>query len=51
MDYLQKARDYASMVSIDAKGKQEFTFDEIGLQYFLDSIGVDWTKLQGDNNV
>jgi hypothetical protein len=51
MDYLQKAKEYADMVAIDRNGRYEFTFDQTNLEYFLDSIGVDWTKLQGENNV
>jgi len=41
MDYLQKARDHSIQWSIDSKGDQEFIFDKIGLEYFLDSIGFD----------
>ena len=37
MDYLQKAKDYASMVAYSKKG-DEYTFDQIGLEYFLDSL-------------
>lgn len=47
MDYLQKAKDYASMVAYSTKG-DEYTFDEIGLAYFLDSIGLpkaEWVGL------
>ena len=47
MDYLQKAKDYASMVAYSTKG-DEHTFDEIGLAYFLDSIGLpkaEWVGL------
>lgn len=39
MDYLQNAKDHAIQWSIDRKGNQEFIFDQIGLEYFLDSIG------------
>jgi hypothetical protein len=41
MDYIQKAKDYAVQWSEDSKGDQEFIFDKIGLEYFLDSIGFD----------
>jgi hypothetical protein len=41
MEYLQKAKDYAIQWSEDSKGDQEFIFDKIGLEYFLDSIGFD----------
>ena len=51
MDYLKLAQDHASMWSIDRNGKLEFTFDETGLEYFLDSIGVDFTKLKEQENV
>jgi hypothetical protein len=41
MDYLQKAKDYASMVAYSTKG-DEYTFDETGLEYFLDSLDIDF---------
>ena len=41
MDYLQKAKDYASMVAYSKKG-DEYTFDQIGLEYFLDSLDIDF---------
>jgi hypothetical protein len=41
MDYLQKAKDYASMVAYSTKG-DEYTFDETGLAYFLDSLNIDF---------
>jgi hypothetical protein len=47
MDYLQKAKDHASMVAYSTKG-DEYTFDETGLAYFLDSIGLpkaEWVGL------
>jgi hypothetical protein len=51
MDYLQKAKDYASMVAYSKKG-DEYTFDQIGLAYFLDSIGFDTVnnKILEENN-
>ena len=49
MDYLQNAKDYASMWAIDAKGKYEFTFDETGLEYFLDSIGLPMPQKEWKN--
>jgi hypothetical protein len=39
MDYLEKAKDYAVQWSVDRKGEHEFVFDQVGLEYFLDSIG------------
>jgi len=42
MDYLQKARDHSIQWSIDSKGDQEFIFDKIGLEYFLDSLNIDF---------
>jgi hypothetical protein len=47
MNYLDKARDHASMVAYSTKG-DEYTFDETGLAYFLDSIGLpkaEWVGL------
>lgn len=52
MDYLQKAKDHASMVAYSTKG-DEYTFDQTGLEYFLDSLDIDflaepkkeWVKL------
>jgi hypothetical protein len=47
MNYIQKAKDYASMVAYSKKG-DEYTFDQIGLEYFLDSIGLpkaEWVGL------
>ena len=47
MNYLDKAKDHASMVAYSTKG-DEYTFDEIGLAYFLDSIGLpkaEWAGL------
>lgn len=41
MNYIQNAKDYAVQWSIDRNGKHEFVFDEVGLEYFLDSIGFD----------
>jgi len=41
MNYLQKAKDYASMVAYSTKG-DEYTFDETGLEYFLDSLNIDF---------
>lgn len=46
MDYIQKAKDYAIQWSIDRKGKYEFTFDETGLEYFLDSLEIDFLVTQ-----
>ena len=43
MNYLDKARDHASMVAYSTKG-DEYTFDETGLAYFLDSIGFPQQK-------
>ena len=40
MNYIQKAKDYASMVAYSTSG-DEYTFDETDLEYFLDSIGFD----------
>jgi len=40
MNYLDKAKDHASMVAYSTKG-DEYTFDETDLEYFLDSIGFD----------
>lgn len=48
MDYIQKAKDYASIWSIDRNGKHEFTFDEIGLEYFLDSLEIDFLATQAN---
>jgi hypothetical protein len=42
MDYIQKAKDYAVQWSEDSKGDQEFIFDKIGLEYFLDSLNIDF---------
>lgn len=50
MDYIQKAKDYASMVAYSTKG-DEYTFDETDLEYFLDSIGLpkaEWVGLTVD---
>jgi len=47
MNYIQKAKDYASMVAYSTKG-DEYTFDETDLEYFLDSIGLpkaEWVGL------
>ena len=41
MNYIQKAKDYASMVAYSTKG-DEYTFDQTGLEYFLDSLGIDF---------
>jgi hypothetical protein len=41
MNYIQKAKDYASMVAYSTKG-DEYTFDQIGLEYFLDSLDIDF---------
>ena len=46
MDYLQKAKDHASMVAYSTKG-DEYTFDETGLAYFLDSIGLPKAEWKG----
>lgn len=40
MNYIQKAKDYASMVAYSSSG-DEYLFDETDLEYFLDSIGFD----------
>lgn len=40
MNYIQKAKDYASMVRYSSSG-DEYLFDETDLEYFLDSIGFD----------
>ena len=45
MDYLKLAQDHAVMVAYSTKGN-EYTFDEIGLEYFLDSLGVDTVALK-----
>jgi hypothetical protein len=53
MDYLKLAQDHAVMVAYSTKGN-EYTFDEIGLEYFLDSLGVDTVALKAlkeKNNV
>ena len=50
MNYLDKAKDHASMVAYSTKG-DEYTFDETGLAYFLDSIGLpkaEWVGLTND---
>jgi hypothetical protein len=41
MNYIQKAKDYASMVAYSTKG-DEYTFDQTGLEYFLDSLNIDF---------
>ena len=38
MNYLEKAKDYAVQWSVDRKGEHEFVFDQVGLEYFLDSL-------------
>lgn len=40
MNYIQKAKDYANMVTYSSSG-DEYLFDETNLEYFLDSIGFD----------
>ena len=42
MNYLDKAKDYAVQWSVDRKGEHEFVFDQIGLEYFLDSLNIDF---------
>ena len=52
MNYLDKAKDYAIQWSVDCKGEHEFVFDQVGLEYFLDSIGFDTVNnkvLKNDN--
>lgn len=41
MNYLDKAKDHASMVAYSTKG-DEYTFDKTGLEYFLDSLNIDF---------
>jgi hypothetical protein len=53
MNYLDKAKDHASMVAYSTKG-DEYTFDETGLAYFLDSIGLpkaEWVGLTDEEVV
>jgi hypothetical protein len=42
MNYLDKAKDYAVQWSVDRKGEHEFVFDQVGLEYFLDSLNIDF---------
>jgi hypothetical protein len=46
MDYIQKAKDHAIQWSVDRKGEHEFIFDQIGLEYFLDSLEIDFLATQ-----
>jgi hypothetical protein len=46
MNYIQKAKDYAVQWSVDRKGEHEFVFDQVGLEYFLDSLNIDFLAEQ-----
>ena len=46
MNYLDKAKDYAVQWSVDRKGEHEFVFDQVGLEYFLDSLNIEFLAEQ-----